>query len=83
MEYFEEALALAEDDVVRTRVEKALICAHRAILEAGGKLDASRRQALIRRYIDLAKTYGFTRIAEGRDSAAYFADLASELDGGG
>ena len=81
--YFEDALALAENDEVRARVEKASICACKAMIEAGGYLeyrDGALRAAdlptkysgLIDRYIALCKKYDMTHAAERMAAADYF-----------
>jgi len=38
LEYFDKALKLASNEEVRARVEKASICAYRAMIEAGGSM---------------------------------------------
>ena len=50
-DYFEQALALAEDDVVGARVEKASICAYKAMIVTSDELEAVERTQLIDRYI--------------------------------
>ncbi len=88
--YFQQALALAPDDTIRSRVEKASIPALRTLLAtaplgyADGhyRLDASTiGPDTLDRYVALAKKYGMNRIAEGRDAALYFAELQDLREG--
>ncbi len=82
-EYFEQALALAEDDDVRERVEKASICAYKAMIEAGGYLQyrdgalcvsdlPKKYDGLIDRYIALCNKYDMTHAAETASASDYF-----------
>ncbi|MBN2315199.1 MAG: DUF4838 domain-containing protein [Sedimentisphaerales bacterium] len=70
---FAEAMELAENDVIRSRVEKASICAYRAALEPiwyikdKSKIDpdvAERMRPLVERFIELCDKYGVTHASE-------------------
>ena len=70
---FAEAMDLAENDAVRSRVEKASICAYRAALEPiwyikdKSKVDpvlAARMRPLVERFIELCDKHGVTRARE-------------------
>jgi len=75
MDYFNKALALADDDVVKARVEKASICAYRAMIEAGGDMPASERATVIDRYIDLCQRHNMTFAAETMSATTFFDQL--------
>ena len=78
-DYFEQALALADDDVVRKRVEKASICAYKAMVVAGGEMMAAAERAeLIDRYITLCQRYQMTHAAERKRASDYFEELKGE-----
>ena len=73
LEAFAEAMELAENDAVRSRVEKASICAYRAAIEPiwymkdKSKVDpalAERMQPLVKRFVDLCEKYGVTNASE-------------------
>jgi hypothetical protein len=83
---FEEAMAQADDDTVRARVEKASICAYKAMILAGGgswKYDggACRRQwpekyrDICDRYIALCQKRNLTMANEGTPAPTYFEQL--------
>ena len=72
---FEQALEQAPDETVRSRVEKASICAYKAMIMAGGPMEDAERAALIDRYIALCKRYGMTYAAERTLAADYFDEL--------
>jgi hypothetical protein len=82
---FQRALALADDDDVRARVEKASICAYRAQFEVGGKwetTDGRRRLILppelvdlVPEYIRLCKRYQMTMTAEYMKAEKYFEQI--------
>ena len=75
-DYFEGALALADDDAVRTRVEKASISAYRTMFIAGGEIVSSERAKLIDRYMDLCQRYEMVHLADGpRLTSEYFKVL--------
>jgi len=70
---FAEAMKLAENDMVRARVEKASICAYRAAIESiwyikdKSKVDlalAERMQPLVKCFVDLCEKYGVTNASE-------------------
>jgi hypothetical protein len=61
---FEQALDLAESEMVRARVEKASICAYRAMIEAGRLGGQAECVALIDRYIELCRCYNLTHVNE-------------------
>ena len=86
----DEALSLAHDEVVRTRVEKASICAYRAAIETCGtwkKVDGKRRLValppdlvdLVPKYIALCQRYHLTMTSEGGKAADYFKQLGPVL----
>lgn len=93
---FQEALTLADNDVVRARVEKASICAYRAMLEVCGKwtqVDGKRKlvlpaeyRDLVPKYIALCKRYQMTMAAETIPAATYFEQIQqpanASADGG-
>ena len=82
LEAFQEAMGLAEDDLVRARVEKASICAYRAAIEPIAKLAqekseldpalAEKMRPLVKKFFELCRKYGVTHVAEGTTvDAAY------------
>ena len=73
--YFEQALELASSAEVRARVEKASICAHRAMIGTSDPTSETERAALIERYIDLARRYGMTHASERKAAEKYFEEL--------
>jgi len=75
LEYFDRALAMADDDTVKARVEKASICAYRAMIEAGGEMSDLERNAIIDRYIDLCRRYNMTFAAETKPASVFFEEL--------
>ncbi|MYF99142.1 hypothetical protein F4212_08400 [Candidatus Poribacteria bacterium] len=74
-DYFQEALALADNSEVQSRVEKASIPAYKAMLVAGSDIPHKRRRALIAEYIALCKRHGLTHTAEHQVAEAYFEEL--------
>ncbi len=79
-DYFEDALALADDDTVRARVKKASISAYRTMFVAGGEIESGERAKLIDRYIDLCRRYEMAHIADGpRLASDYFKALERTL----
>ena len=78
MAYFDRALDLAASDEIRARVEKASICAHKAMVEAGGIVDGDERTALVEGYITLCERYGLTHSAEQKPAAQYFGELRAD-----
>ncbi len=77
-DYFQQALALAEDPEIRGRVEKASIPAYKAILVAGGDMEAAKRQRLIDDYIALCERYNMSHAAETQTAEAYFEELRAQ-----
>jgi hypothetical protein len=75
MDYFEQALVLANSDTVRARVEKASICAYKAMIVAGGPMDDEERASLIESCITLCKRYNMTHASERKLAADYFKEL--------
>jgi hypothetical protein len=85
--YFDEALGKADDDIVRQRVEKASICAYKAMILAGGgrwryengfcrrEWSEPRYQGLIDRYMDLCRKHKMTMATEGTAVEQYFEQL--------
>ncbi len=85
--YFENALALAKSDAVRARVEKASICAYKAMILSGAGAWACqdgvcRRQwpdgrsgHVYERYAALARTYGMSMVNEGSPAAPYLEEM--------
>lgn len=70
---FTEAMSLAENDVVRSRVEKASICAYRAAIEPiwyikeRSSVDpalAERMRPRVKRFLELCRKYGVTNASE-------------------
>lgn len=79
-DYFEQALTMADDDTVRARVEKASICAYKAIIVAGGELmDETERAQLIGDYITLCQRHQMTHAAERKLASDYFEELKDDL----
>jgi len=83
---FQQALALAPNDTVRTRVEMASIPTYRAVIVANGrpwknvggvvKRDLPERFAsVIPDYVALCKKYNMSYVAEGKASSIYFEQL--------
>ncbi|MBI5094076.1 MAG: DUF4838 domain-containing protein [Candidatus Hydrogenedentes bacterium] len=82
---FDEALALAPDAVIRARVEKASLCAYKALLETAYSVNESNDRAvrtyapevaaLIPHYVELCRIYGLTRSAEFTPIEEYLADI--------
>ncbi len=64
LDYYEQALSLAENEIVRARVEKASIPAYRAMIEAGGLVDEDEKRAIVERYIMLCRRYNMTHVNE-------------------
>ena len=75
LEYFNQALKLADDETIRARVEKASICAYRAMLEAGGSMSEAERRSIVDRYISLCKSYNMTYAAEHKEASQFFEEL--------
>ncbi len=75
LDYFEQALTLADDSFVRAWVEKTSICAYKAMIVAGGEMEAAERENLIDRYIELCERYQMTHASEGQLASEYFKEL--------
>ncbi|MCX5757778.1 MAG: hypothetical protein NTU83_04600, partial [Candidatus Hydrogenedentes bacterium] len=87
--YLTAALSRAKSDEVRARVEKASICAYKAMILAGGgswkyengmckrEWPDPRFTGLIDRYIDLATRYKLTMAAETVSFAQYVETLSA------
>lgn len=84
-DYFRQALAKAEDETVRNRVEKASICAYRTVLEVSGQWavrDGTLRVVYPRKYgevvndyLALTKKHGQTRAEEWQPIDHYYKIL--------
>ncbi|MBI5091615.1 MAG: DUF4838 domain-containing protein [Candidatus Hydrogenedentes bacterium] len=84
--YFDQALALADSDAVRARVEKASICAYRAVLTTVARpwryedgvcrvdIPAGMR-GVPSRYAALCKTYGMSMSAENVPVEVYLEQV--------
>ena len=77
--YFNRALKLADNDAVRARVEKASICAYRAMIEAGGATAKAELKPLVDRYVELCQRYELTFAAEHKEAAAFFEELKQRV----
>lgn len=77
-DYFQQALALAEKQEIRARVEKASIPAYKAMIVAGGEMPAQKRQTLIDEYITLCERYNMSHAAETQAAEVYFKELRSQ-----
>jgi hypothetical protein len=75
MGLFQRAVALAASADVRARVEKASICAHKAMVATSAWKDEAERAHLVGRYIELCRRYGMSHTAEGQPAEEYFAQL--------
>ena len=78
-EYFDQAMAQADNAIVRQRVEKASICVYRARIEISKDLTSSERMDLIERYISLCQKHGQTRASEHKEATVFFDELRSSL----
>ena len=77
-DYFQQALAFAENSEIRARVEKASIPAYKAMLVAGGDLESEKRQMLIDEYIALCERYNMSHAAETKTAEVYFEELRDQ-----
>jgi len=75
LDYFNQALKLADDETVRARVEKASICAYRAMIDAAEDMSDTEREEIIQHYISLAKKYNMTHAAEHKKAEDFFEEL--------
>ncbi|MHC1768113.1 MAG: DUF4838 domain-containing protein [Verrucomicrobiia bacterium] len=83
--FFQEALQEADNSTVRDRVEKASICAYRAVLEACGQLQFQdgalkvvyppKYGPVVANYLALTKKHGQTRAEEWEPIDHYYAIL--------
>jgi len=73
LEAFAEAKELADNDVIRARVEKASVCAYRAAIEPIWYIKnkseiepalAKRMRPLVERFVELCEKYGVTQASE-------------------
>lgn len=88
---FDRALTEAENDEVKSRVEKASICVYRALLEAGSKMEFEngRFQYVLPagfenapdRYQELCEKYGMDMVAETRPVTEYLPKVKAALEG--
>ncbi|MBN1342283.1 MAG: DUF4838 domain-containing protein [Phycisphaerae bacterium] len=88
---FGEALALADDDVIRSRVEKASICAYRAMIEVCGQLKyvdgrvrlsfPGERDGLVNHYAELCKRHGMTMASEQTPIGKYLERIQRIAEG--
>ncbi|HPC16794.1 MAG TPA: DUF4838 domain-containing protein [Candidatus Hydrogenedentes bacterium] len=89
-DYFQDALAKAGSDEVRARIEKASICAYKAMILAGGgswkyedgvckrQWSEPRFANIVDRYIELATRYRLTMAAETVPFPQYVETLKSQ-----
>jgi hypothetical protein len=82
LDYFDKALKLTSDETVRARVEKASICAYRAMIEAGGFMTEVEFKSLVDHYITLCKRHGMTYAAEHKTAPQFFEELKQRVKGG-
>ncbi len=92
MDYFKTALKLADNEEVRARVEKASICAHRAVLELCGQLEIKDGHVVIshpapysnivEEYKTLCRRYNMDRAAERTTAEEYFQTLDQKTQEG-
>ena len=78
-DYFQRAIGMADDDIVRARVEKASICAYKAMIVTNDEILPAERTQLINGYITLCQRYEMTHAAENRLASDYFEELKSSL----
>jgi hypothetical protein len=79
LDFFNRALELAHDEAVCARVEKASICAYRAMIEAGGALTKVELKSLVDHYIALCQRYDMTYAAEHKESSQFFEKLKQRV----
>ena len=75
LDYFNQALELADNHTVRARVEKASICAYKAIILTGENLEKEKRKKIINQYISLAEKYNMTHASEHKLATEYFTEI--------
>ena len=91
MQYFQDALERAESEAVKLRVEKASICAYRAMIETGSQLryeDGKVRlvfpspyEDTVEEYIALCAKHNMTHAAEGTPIAEYITSARQYTEG--
>ena len=79
---FARAAAVAGEDQIRVRVDKASISAYRAMIATSAWSDDAERAALVARYIELGRQQRMTYASEGRLAEDYFAELQQSAKGG-
>ncbi len=91
MDLFRHAMALAEDDTVKARVEKASICMYRGMLEGGATHRFADDRLLptfpdrfgdvVSDYIVLTKKHNMTRVSEGGVVGPYYDEIRAGAKG--
>jgi hypothetical protein len=91
--YFQKALGEAENEEVRSRVEKASICAYRAMLDAGGRLEYNPADSqyhielppgcenLVERYIELGQRHKMSHTAEHTPASEFYDRIRDKVKG--
>lgn len=79
LDYFNRALELADNEAVCARVEKASICAYRAMIEAGGVTAKAELKPLVDRYVELCQRYEMTFAAEHKEASTFFEELKQRV----
>ncbi len=89
--YFTKALRKAESPELKARVEKASICAYRALIECGGHYSfedgkvrlvfGKGHEDAAQRYIELVERHGMTMASERMPAAEFTAQLRQYVDG--
>jgi len=77
LDYFNQAMEMADDEVVRSRVEKASICAYRAMIDVAD-MDDAERKTIVDKYITLCKRHNMTRSAEHQEAEKFFQELRAK-----
>ncbi len=84
LDAFAEAIKLAENDIIRSRVEKASICAYRAAIEPIWYVDdkssvdpavVEKMKPLVKKFLELCKKHNVARISEGTPVESKGQDL--------
>ncbi len=88
--YFKKALQMADNDLVRQRVEKASICAYKAVLETCATVTLENGDYRISlpeqykdvfdRYVELTKKYNMTRSKEQEPVSEYIDRVAQAIN---
>ena len=91
LDLFRHAMSLADDDVVRGRVERASICAYRGMLEGGvtrrfeddvlKPVFPARFGDVVAKYVEVTKKYGLTALDEGGPIDSFYDRLGKNADG--